>query len=127
MFLYFYIVGKDIDNYKNINKKLDQVHNSQIRIVERFDRYDKLDLVSQLDTIEDYFGKIDEYLAKLEKINKTYISLDEKIKTIEMMRGNIDILRRRIVDLEHKSNDTFYNFDSFEVKLNESKKCNFII
>ncbi len=107
------------DNYKNIKKKLDQVHNNQIRIVEKFD--DDSHFVCQLKTIGVSFDKMDEYLIKLEKINKTYIALDEKIKKIENMKNTIDVMKKRIIDLEHRKND------SFEVKLNESKKFNFII
>lgn len=120
--MYFYIYGSEIENYKNINKKLDQVHNSQLRIVEKFDRYDdNLDLISQLETIESYFVKIDDYLINLNKINNTYVKLEEKIKTIENMKNIMDTMRKRIIDLENK------NKDSFEIKLDESKKYNFII
>jgi hypothetical protein len=109
-FLCFCFINEsNVDNLKNINKKLEQVYNNQLRICEKFDNYS--DFVSQ--KIEDIY---------FEKINKTSINLDQKIEKIERMKNTIDSMKKRIIDLENKKND-----DSFEIKLNESKKYNFII
>lgn len=137
-FVYVYSYLSVIDNYKNTEKKIDKIYNNQIYInekIDKLDRLDKLDNLDNLDNLEYYMDNLDnystilnEYLFKLEKLHEINVLIEDREKTINNLKNTIDFYKNKLDNLDNLVKPVSLDkFDSLEIKLHESRKCNFII